>query len=174
MRKQFRAEIVQVWLWNRSQKEWVWGRHCKDSLNGSRQWRGGKDFQVFQAQKIITWSNHRGTIWPGAHLFTQHPHKFGPGPPESLRAFVLVTWRNFVLVRKRNQNGIPNSLLINSSAVWEMPTFPHPMTVRLELKCCSCPLTTLAHIQAVTFTEQVWWILPGLLDQRGLWTQLCF
>lgn len=42
----------------------------------------------------------------------------------------LVTWRNFVLVWKGNQNSILNSLLINSSIVWEISSPPHPMTVK--------------------------------------------
>lgn len=87
----------------------------------------------------------------------------------------LVTWNNSALVLKGNENCFLNSLLINSSAIWEVPAPPHPVTVRwIYVKGCICPLITQAHNQTAPFTEQFWWVLPGLQDHQGLWTWLCF
>lgn len=41
--------------------------------------------KFFKPKRLSHGPIREGTIWPGAHLLTQHPHKFGPGPPECLK-----------------------------------------------------------------------------------------
>lgn len=135
MRKQFRAEVVQVWLWNRSQKEWVWGRYCKVTV-----WMAAGNGEEEKIPKFFKPKRLSHGLIREEPFGLGHIYLFNI--PVSLVLVHQTVWglclvRNFVLNWKRNQNSIPNSLLINSSAVWKMPTFPHPMTVRLELECCS-------------------------------------